>query len=423
MSSPAFRAPKGMPDLLGDSLADLVRLEEAAARLFRLHGFRRIRTPLLEERNLYARSTGETSEVVEKQMFVVRREKADYALRPEGTPSVVRAYLQASLHKRAPFQKLWYSGPMFRHERMQRARQRQFHQVGVESLGTDDPMRDAEVVALGARFFETIGLEGVEVVLNTLGDAACRPAFRQALRTYQSEHEGELCDACRGRMTENPLRFLDCKSSGCKALRAGAPRLEPCEACAAHFAEVRRLLDTAEVPVVVDPTLVRGLDYYTRTAFEYRYSPLGARDAVGGGGRYDGLAEQIGGPPTPGIGFAIGVEATLVALETAGVAASGDTTVLDLFIIPVPHSGPGVDDAGRVFVTAQACRRAGLATEIGQRGRSVKSQMRAADAARARYTVVLGETEFRDGQCKLREMATGEEREIAVDDLPMQLYQ
>ena len=412
MSEPAFRAPKGMQDLLGDGLAGHVRLERIARRLFEGHGFREVRPPLLEERALYDRSSGETSEVVEKQMYVVRREDGDYALRPEGTPSVVRLYLQENLHKSEPFQRFWYAGPMFRYERPQKARLRQFHQLGVELLGSSDPLHDADVIALGARFFADAGLGGVRIKLNSLGDGNCRPAWRDALIGFQRAHAAELCDACRARMEKNPLRFLDCKAPGCRALRGEAPRIALCADCETHFGEVRSLLTSAGIAFELDPTLVRGLDYYTRTLFEYCHSALGARDAVGGGGRYDGMVEEFGGPATPGIGFALGVEATLVAMEAAGLAPEKAAAAIDLFVV-----GAGGATRAQLFGVVQAARAAGAAASFGEPGKSVKSQMRAADAAGARHVVVLGETEFATGRCRLRDMATREEREVAIADL------
>src|SRR5262245_1445821 len=412
MTEPAFRAPKGMQDLRADALAGHVRLERIAARLFEGHGFREARPPLLEERALYVRSSGETSEVVEKQMYVVRREDGDYALRPEGTPSVVRLYLQENLHKSEPFQRFWYAGPMFRYERPQKARLRQFHQLGVELLGSADPLHDADVISLGARFFAEAGLAGVRIKLNSLGDGTCRPAWRDALIAFQRAHEAELCEACRARMEKNPLRFLDCKAPGCRALRDQAPLIALCADCDAHFSEVRALLTGAGIEFELDPTLVRGVDYYTRTLFEYCHSALGARDAVGGGGRYDGMVEEFGGPATPGIGFALGVEATLVALEGAGVAPAKAAPALDLFVV-----GAGGAARAQLFGVVQASRAAGAATSFGEPGKSVKSQMRAADAAGARHVVVLGETEFASGRCRVRDMATREERDVALADL------
>ena len=412
MTQPAFRAPKGMPDLVGDSLAATVRLQTLAASIFGRYGYREARPPLLEERTLFVRSSGETSEIVEKQMFVVHRDEADYALRPEGTPSIVRMYLQENLHKQAPFQKFWYSGPMFRYERPQKARLRQFHQVGVELLGSADPIHDAEVIALGARFFVEAGLPGVAIKLNSLGDTVCRPAYRDALLAFQRQNEAELCEACRARMDINPLRFLDCKAPGCKTLRDRAPSIVRCAACEEHFDEVKSLLTSAGIAFVLDPTLVRGLDYYTRTLFEYTHAGLGARDAVGGGGRYDGMVEEFGGPPTPSIGFALGVEATLVALEAAGRPPEKAIAALDLFVV-----GAGGATRAQIFGIAQECRAAGAATDFGEFGKSVKSQMRAADAAGARRVVVLGELEFTTGRCRLRNMASREEREIALFEL------
>jgi histidyl-tRNA synthetase len=418
MSQTTFRAPKGMQDLFGDSLASTARVESLAARLFTAAGFREIRPPLLEERALYVHSSGETSEIVEKQMFVVRREDADYALRPEGTPSVVRAYLEANLHKSAPFQKFWYAGPMFRYERPQKARLRQFHQVGVELLGSADPLHDADVVALGARFFGELGLDGVAVKLNSLGDEKCRPAYRQALLEFQRANIDQLCDACRGRMEKNALRFLDCKAPGCKALRERAPTLVRCDECEAHFGEVKALLASQGIGFVLDPTLVRGLDYYTRTLFEYSYAGLGARDAVGGGGRYDGMVQEFGGPPTAAIGFALGVEATILALEAAGRPAAPAKPSLDLFVV-----GAGGATRAQLFGVVTACRAAGASTDFGEFGKSVKSQMRAADAAGARGVVVLGGEEFATGRCRLRDMASRAERDVALADLPAAVLQ
>ena len=418
MSQPTFRAPKGMQDLLGDGLAAVERLQTIAARLFARNAYREIRPPLLEERALYDRSSGETSEVVEKQMYVVHREDADYALRPEGTPSVVRAYLQENLHRQAPLQKFWYSGPMFRYERPQKARMRQFHQVGVELIGSDDPIYDAEAIVMGLRFYAEAGLAGVQVKLNSLGCRNCRPAYRDALLAFQRDNAERLCEACRGRMEKNPLRFLDCKAEGCRALRASAPVLVRCGDCETHFAEVRGLLDGAKAGYVLDPTLVRGLDYYTRTLFEFSYAGLGARDAVGGGGRYDGLVEEFGGPPTAAVGFALGVEATICALEAAGVPAVRAASPLDLFVV----AAGGVTRA-QLFGVVTACRDAGAATDFGDRGRSVKSQMRTADASGARFVVVLGEQELATGRCKLKHLATHEERDLALAEISTAVLQ
>jgi histidyl-tRNA synthetase len=301
---------------------------------------------------------------------------------------------------------------MFRYERPQKARLRQFHQVGVELLGSGDPLHDAEVIALGARFFVEAGLAGVRIKLNSLGDATCRPGYREALAKFQTEHAAELCDACRARIDKNPLRFLDCKAPGCRALRESAPTIVRCAACEEHFTEVKALLTTAGIAFDLDPTLVRGLDYYTRTLFEYTYAGLGARDAVGGGGRYDGMVEEFGGPPTQAIGFALGVEATLVALEAAGAAPVKAAPVLDLFVV-----GAGGATRAQIFGVVETCRSSGTATDFGEFGKSVKSQMRAADAAGARSVVVLGDTEFTTGRCRLRRMATREEREVALADL------
>ncbi len=323
---PAVRAPRGMPDLLGPGLARLEGLERLGLRLLALHGFREIRTPLLEETRLFARATGETSDIVEKQMFTVPvAEGESYSLRPEGTPGVVRAFLERSLGKQRPFVKLAYAGPMFRYERPQAARQRQFHQIGAETFGSAEPLVDVDSILAAVAVLRAAGLAKFQTRINTIGCATCRPVLREAIRKVALAAGDRLCESCRKRIDANPLRFLDCKNPGCREAAKAVPPPEElvCGDCKSHFAGVKAGLTALGEPFVTDPRLVRGLDYYTRTVFEFTVPELGARDAVGGGGRYDELVAQMGGPPTPCVGFALGVEATLLALEKTGAAAGG----------------------------------------------------------------------------------------------------
>ncbi len=411
---PPVRAPRGMPDLLGPSLDRLAAFEGTGLRVLSLHGFRPVRTPLLEEERLFARAAGETSDVVEKQMYRVQAgDDAPYALRPEGTPGVVRAFLDHSLGKQRPFVKLCYAGPMFRYERPQAARQRQFHQVGAESFGSAEPLVDADSILAGAAVLRAAGLEKFTTKVNTLGCPDCRPALREAIRKAAAAAGGKVCANCRRRMEANPLRFLDCKEPGCREASAAIPPPAElvCAACAGHFGAVKAGLTALEEPFLVDPRLVRGLDYYTRTVFEYSVPELGARDAVGGGGRYDGLVALLGGPPTPCVGFALGVEASLLALEKTGTAAGEGAPRPEVEVFVAVPAGTGRLAALRL---AREVRALGVAADLDLEGRSLKSQMRAADRSGARVVLLLGPEEESRGVVRWKPMSGGG----AEEDLP-----
>jgi histidyl-tRNA synthetase len=409
-----YRAIKGTRDILPDEAARWRAVEDLFRDVFRIYGYGEIRVPIFEETPLFARGLGDTSDIVEKEMYTFPDKSGNsLTLRPEGTAGVVRALLENNLVGAPPPVKLWYAGPMFRYERPQKGRQRQFHQIGAELFGIAEPEADAELLELVWDAFGRLGIPGLQLQVNSLGDAACRPAYRAALIAYFRPLAEQLCENCRRRLEVNPLRILDCKAEGCRALRAKAPSgLDHlCDPCRAHFAAVRRLLDAKGIPHTVNPAMVRGLDYYTRTTFELTAAAgLGAQDTVAAGGRYDGLVEEFGGPPTPGLGFALGMERLLLLLpEGAGREASGAPLVF--------FAALGSPARERVQVWMTALRRTGVAAEWDYEGRSLKSQMRRADRLGATHVVILGDDELAAGRAQLRDMATKEQRDVPVGEL------
>jgi histidyl-tRNA synthetase len=412
-----------MRDLFGADLDRLAGLERLGLEVLSRHGFRPLRTPLLEETRLFARATGETSDIVEKQMFTVPvAEGETYSLRPEGTPGVVRAYLEHSLGKQRPFVKLSYAGPMFRYERPQAARQRQFHQIGAEAFGSAEPLVDVESILAGAAVLRAAGLSKFLTRTNTIGCANCRPALREAIRKVALGAGEKLCPACRRRLDANPLRFLDCKEPACReaAKAVPAPETLVCADCRAHYAAVKDGLGAQAEPFAPDPRLVRGLDYYTRTVFEFTVPELGARDAVGGGGRYDDLVAQMGGPATPCVGFALGVEAILLALEKTGAApTSAPAPETEVWIAVPAETGraAALRLAGRI-------RAQGTAADLDLEGRSMKSQMRAADRSGARVVLVYGPDEEARGVVRWKPMRDGgAEEDVTVEEALRRLGQ
>lgn len=398
------RAPRGMPDLEGASLDRLARYERIGLEVLARHGFREIRTPLVEETRLFARAAGETSDIVEKQMFTIPAADGDsLSLRPEGTPGVVRAFLEHSLGKQRPFVKLAYAGAMFRYERPQAARQRQFHQVGAESFGSGEPLVDVDSILAATAVLRAVGLTRFTTKLNTIGCAGCRGAIRDAVRAAAAAAEDRVCTACRRRMEANPLRFLDCREPGCRAAAASVPPPEElvCSACREHFGAVKTGLKSLDEEYVVDPRLVRGLDYYSRTVFEFSVPELGARDAVGGGGRYDALVEQMGGPPTPCVGFALGVEAGLLALEKTGAAAGAAAPRPEADVYIVVPAGTGRVAALKL---AGEVRALGISADLDLEGRSMKAQMRAADRSGAPVVLMIGPDEEAAGTVRWKPM-------------------
>ena len=388
-------------------------VEEAARELFPLYGYREARTPILERTALFARGIGDATDIVAKEMYTFEdRDGTQVSMRPEGTASLVRAYVEHAVQQQEPDTKWWYAGPMFRHERQQRGRYRQFTQIGVEAFGSPGPRIDAEQIEMLDRWLRRLGVP-FEMHVNTLGDAQCRPAYRTALQEYLRAHATELCEDCRKRTETNPIRVLDCKNPECQRVAVGAPKMDQflCAACREHFDGVRRGLDALGVAHIVDPKLVRGLDYYTRTTYEaIATSGLGSQSTVAGGGRYDGLVRELGGGDVPGIGFAAGVErlALLVALVGRELAVRPV-----VFFVPL-----GLDEESRADVLAQQLRKEGIAAEVSFRRSSPGNQMKRADALGARFALVLGDAELNSGRAKLKEMKTGAEHEVDLAELP-----
>jgi histidyl-tRNA synthetase len=385
-----LRAPAGTHDVLWPESARWERLVAEFARRAQLAGFGLVVNPMFEDVALFRRGIGGESDVVRKEMYeFADRGGREVALRPEGTASVVRAFVQH--HPPVPW-KAWYVTPAFRYERPQAGRYKQHHQLGVEVLGTEDPDVDAEVIVLAADLYRWLGLTRVDLALNSMGCAECRPAYVAALVDYLGEHAAELCDEHRERFAVNPLRVLDCKRPECRAVTEGAPRLTDYlgEECAAHFARVREGLDEMGVTYRLEPRLVRGLDYYTRTTFEFAATSLSAaQNAIGGGGRYDGLAETIGGPPSPGIGFGIGIERLLLACDAEEVFPV-DPPRPDAFVVDVTGG-----DAARTLCAE--LRRAGLGAVRAYDGRSLKAQLKQADRSGASYALIVGPEELTRG--------------------------
>lgn len=393
------------------------RLSSTAHALFARYGYEPIYTPLFEHTELFARGIGEATDIVTKEMYTfLDRSGRSLTLRPEGTAGVVRAAIEHSLVPQGAVAKYYYAGPMFRYERPQKGRMRQFWQIGVELLGAAEPSADAEVIALLVRYFESLGLprERMRLLVNSMGDEACRPAYRDSVAAYIRAHEDGLCEECRRRADTNPLRAFDCKNESCQAVMAGAPRISDalCDECREHYEAVKRRLDALGVAYEEEPRLVRGLDYYTRTVFEVQAEGLGAQNAIGGGGRYDGLFATLGGPPTPGLGFALGFERTLLALRAAGVEPGAPEGV-DAYVAAVDESAR---DA--VFGLAMALRDAGVAAELDHRARSLKAQLKHADKLGARVAVIVGPDELASGEATVRDMLTKDERRVALEDVP-----
>lgn len=414
-TGPLLAAPRGTVDLMPDVVVRWRALERVAHDLFARYGYRELRTPLLEYTSLFVRSIGEVTDIVEKEMYTFGEDEGSVSLRPEGTASAVRAYLEHGCHARARFQKWYYVGPMFRHERPQAGRQRQFHQLGVEVLGSSDPFLDVEVMTLACRFFDGIGLAGYRLLVNTIGDPADRDRYREVLRGRLAPVRTALCQNCRARFERNVFRVLDCKEESCRALCADLPPITASLSAAslAHWQAVTGALAESGLPHTVDPRLVRGFDYYTHTVFEVRHPALGARDAICGGGRYDRLIADLGGPDLGALGFAVGTEATLLAAEKAGaplLAAQAPAPLAAYVVTITPDLRP------RAYALVAALRDAGVAADFDHEGRSFRKQFRAANALQARVTLVLGPDEAAAGTVTVKRMSSGEQTTVAQSD-------
>jgi histidyl-tRNA synthetase len=405
-----IQAVRGTKDILPDEMAGWHRVEAAARELFARYGYRELRTPVFEQTELFARGIGAETDIVSKEMYTFAdRDDSSLTLRPEATAGIVRAVIEHSLMNTDPALRVYAIGPMFRRERPQKGRYRQFHQVDVEAFGFTSPTIDAEVVELALAFLDACGVKQRELLLNSVGDRACRPPYVERLQQALREIASSLCGDCQRRVETNPLRVLDCKVPADQAIIDTLPRITDhlCSPCSEHFAEVRRQLELLGIPYRLSHRLVRGLDYYVRTTFEVTSTALGAQSSILGGGRYDGLVKQLGGPDLAGIGFAVGLE-RLVSL----VPAAENAPRCDVFLMPL--AAGALDAALRL---QRRLRTAGLRVLLDPEGRSFKSRMKQADKLGARFAAILGDDELGRGVWTLRDMARSEQRDVTEDQI------
>ncbi|MCX6345931.1 MAG: histidine--tRNA ligase [Armatimonadetes bacterium] len=411
---PEYTAPRGTRDILPSETPKWQYLESVFRDICALCDYKEIRTPTFEHTELFTRNLGETTDVVSKEMYTfISRGNKSLTLRPEGTAPVIRAYVQHNLGAGLPVNKLYYIGRSFRYERPQAGRYREHTQLGVEALGSADPAIDAEVISLAAHFFKTVGVKQFELQLNSIGCPECRPAYRKALVVFAEAKVDKLCATCATRYEQNPLRMLDCKVPECKALLVGAPKMSDhlCEDCSGHFAKVQGYLTKFGIDFILDPSLVRGFDYYTKTAFEFVSGELGAQNAIGGGGRYDNLVREVGGSETPGIGFGLGLDRLAMTLDLLGV----ELPVRDGITAFVAGLGEVGHEAAVELV--RSLRMEGIPTDMDYTGRSLKAQMKVANKLKARYVVILGEDEIRAVVATVRDMKTSEQNSVPMMDL------
>ena len=409
-----FKAPRGTTDILPEEQAWWRYIENKANEICRLYGYERIDTPVFEDAGLFARSVGEGTDIVNKEMYIFKdRSGNELALRPEGTAPVCRAYLEHGMDNQPQPVRLFYFADIFRYERPQAGRYRQHHQFGCEAIGDASPLLDAEVIHMALNFFSSLGLTQFSLLLNSIGCKKCRPPYLQKLKAYYQALEQGLCDDCRTRLAKNPLRLLDCKKAGCQAAAEEAPRSSDslCDECAEHFQILKGYLGMLGISYVQNHRLVRGLDYYTRTVFEIQPSEGGSQSALGGGGRYDDLIAQLGGKVTPAIGFAAGLERIIMNLKNQSVAAPANETPA-VFIACVGES------ARKTAVqTAAKLREAGISVITSSGDRSLKAQLRQANSAGVAYVAIIGEDEVSAGTIMLRNMSTSEQQEIQEDEI------
>jgi histidyl-tRNA synthetase len=408
------QGPRGTKDILPGEVDAWLYVEKKIRELCERFGFQEIRTPIFEHTELFQRGIGDTTDVVEKEMYTFTdRGDRSITLRPENTAAAVRSYLQNKLYADNSLTKLFYIGSMFRYDRPQKGRYREFHQFGVEALGEQSPAVDAEIIILAVRFLQSLGLKDLELSINSVGDPKCRPVYREKLQEFFKDKLDGLCDVCRSRYDRNPMRILDCKSEECQRLSVGAPEITDClcDECNEHFEKVKEYLTAAGISFTCDPRLVRGLDYYTKTAFEIKYSPLGAQSAVAGGGRYDGLIEEIGANPTPAVGFAVGLERVMLALEQQKLF-NAEPHKADAFIVALGEKAQSVG-----FKLLVELRDAGLKAAMDYAGRSMKAQMKQANKAMAHYAVILGDDEIAKNVAVLRDMESSAQTEVPMEEI------
>lgn len=413
MAQPRYSTHAGMHDILPGEVEKWQAVERIIREEARKFNFREIRTPVMEETELIARGVGQLTDIVAKEMFAFERGDDRYVLRPECTAPVVRAYVQHHLEQRGGSQNLFYIGPMFRAESPQKGRQRQFHQFGAEIIGADDPAADADIIALMLAIYERVGITNATLKINSVGDPESRDAYREALKAHFRPHLEKMSEISRERFEKNPMRILDSKEEEDRPFVEEAPVITEFlnEETAAHYEAVKEALDALGIGYTEDPHLVRGLDYYTRTAFELISPDLGAQDALGGGGRYDLLVEEVGGDPTPAVGFAAGMERLLIACEEQGIELAGEHAV-DVYVITI-------GEAARRWALGHLprLREAGLSATMDYIGRSVKAQMKDADRENARYAIIVGDHELEEERYTLRDMRESEEAPYPFEEI------
>lgn len=408
------RAPKGTKDILPSESYSWQYVEEKIRQIARLYGYREIRTPIFEHTDLFVRSVGDTTDIVQKEMFTFEdKGKRSITLKPEGTAGVVRAYIEHSLYAEPQPIKVYYITPCFRHERPQAGRQRQFNQFGVEVFGGKEASLDAEIISLAVKLFDSLAIKGLKVNLNSIGCPDCRGPYYEKIKEYLGDNINSLCKSCSDRYEKNPLRILDCKEEGCKALIAGIPLIldNLCDECKDHFDQVKAFLDAKGIDYQINPLIVRGLDYYTKTVFEIISDSLGAQSTVCGGGRYDGLVEECGGPKTPGIGFAIGLERLMMILEAQ--------KAIDIIEEPMDIYIATIGDMARLKASdlISALRKKGISADMDHVGRSIKAQFKYAGKQGYKFVCTIGENELTTGDLRIKNMKEGKEDSIRIESL------
>ena len=407
------KRPNGTMDMIPSEAYKWHTVENVVRETAEQFGFREIRVPTFEETGLFVRSVGDTTDVVQKEMYTVSSSgDKTYTLRPEGTAGVIRAVLENGVLNEGLPQKMFYTISCFRHEKAQKGRLREFHQFGCEMLGAASPAADADVIALAHSVLNRLGLKNIKLNINSIGCPECRAKYREALKAYFEPHREELCDTCKGRLEKNPMRLLDCKSEEDQAIAKNAPVITDylCEECSAHFEAVKKHLGTMGIDFIINPKIVRGLDYYSRTVFEFISEDIGAQGTVCGGGRYDGLVESLGGKPTPALGFGMGLERIILTMENQGLDFAEEKTC-DLYIAPMGDAA-----ADKAMEIASVMRDEGFFVEYDLVGRGLKAQMKYADKIKAKFVIVLGDNELSENKAKLKNMATGEQTDISLGD-------
>jgi histidyl-tRNA synthetase len=404
--------PQGTEDITPKNISKWLTVEEIARDTAASFGFKEIRIPTFENTELFLRSVGETTDVVQKEMYTVKAKETEFTLRPEGTAGTIRAMLQNGMLNDALPQRAFYILSCFRHERPQAGRLREFHQFGLEMAGSGSPAADAEVISLAKTLLNRLGLRNIALNINSIGCPKCRCEYHKALRSYFTAREEELCGTCKTRLEKNPMRILDCKSPICSDIAKNAPAILDylCDECSEHFETLKKYLKNLDIEFTVNPKIVRGLDYYTKTVFEFVTTDIGAQGTVCGGGRYDGLIEQLGGSPTPALGFAMGIERILLTMESQGCEFMEEKTC-DLYIAPMDASA-----ADKAMVIAQKLRCDGYHAEYDVMNRGLKAQMKYANKIGAKFVLVLGGNELESGAAKLKLMETGEQFDIHLDE-------